>query len=285
MTKSERLPSYRNPPVIEVVASVQFDPFPNASIVHLGLLWQRFRQQFPNVESQLPLAPVVERLGVRAPLNRAQIEVSTDVGAPRLWFVNESGDELIQIQQDRFIRNWRAMPKVGKAYPRYEQHIRPRFLEDYRVFQRFLHGERLGDLNVNQCEVTYVNHIYPNRLWSTHDDLGSIFRGWNAGYSAAVRTPSEAIHLRVAHILNDVAGEFLGRLHVTIQSAFRGPGDDSDKEQPIFVLTLTARGRPTARGEDGVVGFLDLGRRAIVESFDRMTTPEMHEVWGKCYES
>lgn len=285
MNQLQRLPSYQNPPVVEVVASIQFEPLPNLNVAYLGLLWQRFRKTFPKVEQKPPIAPVVERLGVRAPLNQIQLQLSDGIDVPRLWFVNDAGDELVQVQPDRFIRNWRAIPNVGKPYPRYQDHIRPRFIEDYREFQGFLKSELSAQADPNQCEITYINHITPNEHWSSHKDLASVFRGWNSSYSSLVEQPVEAINLRAVHLLNDETGQFVGRLHIIVQSAFKGADRPTEVDQPIFVLTITARGKPMGEGESGFLEFFDAGRKAIVSAFDRITTPEMHRVWGKRYDS
>lgn len=285
VASSRRLPSYAKPPVIEVVASVQFDPLPNLTVAHLGLLWQRFRDRFPKVEQKPPIAPVVERLGTRVPLGgQIQFQIGDDAGVPRLWFVNPDGDELIQVQADRFIRNWRAVSHVDRPYPRYEHCIRPRFLEDYQIFQRFMSEELGVAIQPAQCELTYINHITPNEHWNAHRDLAAVFKGWNAEYSKSVDLPVESIHQRVVHLLHDDAGEFLGRLHVTLQSAFKNIKQPTEVEQPIFVLTLIARGRPTKEGEEGLLGFLDKGHSMIVTAFDSMTTSQMHQVWEKRYD-
>jgi uncharacterized protein (TIGR04255 family) len=199
--------------------------------------------------------------------------------------VNNEGDELLQVQADRFIRNWRAVPKLGKPYPRYEQHIRPRFEDAYREFLEFVDRELVSKVEPNQCELTYINHITPCTHWSSHKDLAAVFRGWNANYSELLEQPVEAINLSLVHLLHDEKGDFLGRLHIALQSAFRTAPIAADSSEPIFVLTITARGKPTAQDESGVLGFFDLGRRAIVTAFDSITTPMMHKVWGKRYDS
>ena len=285
MNQVQRLPSFEYPPVIEVVASVQFDPLPKLGVVHLGLLWQRFRKVFPKVEQKPPIAPVVERLGVRAPLNQIQFQVTQELGVPRLWFVNEAGDELLQVQQDRFIRNWRAVPEVGGPYPRYDKYIKPKFLDDYRAFQQFLREEVEGEIEPNQCELTYINHIRPNAHWASHKDIASVFRGWSPAYSELLDNQLEAVNLRVVHVLNDAAGSFIGRLHVTLQSAFKARPLHAESDEPIFALTITARGRPTAKGDEGVSGFMDTAHRAIVTSFEKMTTTDMHTAWGKQHDT
>lgn len=280
MTANEGLPSFDRPPVIEVLASVQFDPPNGFNAVHFGLLWNRFRDKFPNVEQKPPLPQIVERLGV-GPLQQVQVEFSSEPHLPRLWFVSRSGDELIQIQPDRLIRNWRAVPQLGNPYPRYQDRIRPQFKADYVTFESFLESEDLKPVEVNQCELTYINHIVPNEYWSTHSDLAAVVRCLPAEFCELMDYPTEAVNMASAHILNDDAGQFLGRLHIRVQSAFREPQKTDEKQIPIFVFTLTARGRPTGKGIQGVMGFLDIGHKAIVNSFAQLTTAEMHKVWGK----
>jgi uncharacterized protein (TIGR04255 family) len=282
MSSSAPLPAYRNPPVIETVASVQFDPLPKFTVAHIGLLWQQFRKRYPSVEQKPPLPTIVERLGIWSPIPPGlQLELMNEFVAPRVWFANADGDELVQVQNDHFIRNWRRVPKLNNEYPRYEEYVRPRFLDDYRCFLQFLRDENLGELVANQCEITYVNHIEPNQFWSSHRDIAAVFRPWNPAYAQMADPSVETINLQTVHVLRDTAGEFLGRLYVLLQTAFRGSPEVPSLDRPIIVLTLTARGRPTDKGEAGVIGFLDAGRRAIVTTFDNMTTPNMHKAWGK----
>jgi hypothetical protein len=71
-------------------------------------------------------------------------------------------------------------------------------------------------------------------------------------------------------------GTFQGRLHIAIEPRFK-KSDNS----PVIALTLTARGQPLGTGEAGILGFFDLARRLIVNTFAAITTPEMQSVWGR----
>ena len=44
------LPDFNKPPVTETILSLQFEPIAKMTAVHVGVLWQRFREQFPLVE-------------------------------------------------------------------------------------------------------------------------------------------------------------------------------------------------------------------------------------------
>jgi len=112
------LPDFRKPPVTETVLSLQFEPLGGLTAAHLGLMWQRFRPQLPEVEEHPPLPPVFEKFEPPSP---AQVEVTIEEKppVPRLWFLNPPKTELIQIQVDRFIHNWRKMQGM-EPYPHYE---------------------------------------------------------------------------------------------------------------------------------------------------------------------
>ncbi|MBI4192475.1 MAG: TIGR04255 family protein, partial [Betaproteobacteria bacterium] len=150
------LPDFRNPPVGEVVLSLQFSPIPGFQATHLGLLWSRFRTKYPKSETYPPIDPVIEQFGTRPqPAQRIRLEVIQSGFMPRAWFLNEDGTELVQVQQDRFIRNWRKLKETDE-YPRYEK-LRERFEEDFKEFNQFIRAENLPEIVPNQCEVTYIN--------------------------------------------------------------------------------------------------------------------------------
>lgn len=270
------LPDFTDPPVAEVALSVQFDSLNALRTLQLGLLWQEFRERFPDTEEHPPLEPVVERFGVRPTrVSAIHVEMMRLPPTPRCWFLNKEGTELIQIQQDRFVRNWRKVGD-GDRYPRYEKHLRPGFETELRRFQAFLEREQLGDLRPNQCEVTYVNHITSAGLWKSHADLGEIVTVFRKSFSDEFLIDPEDAALRLRFLIPGESGVPVGRLHVAIDPAFR-----SSDNQPLFIMNITARGAPCGDGIDGVLRFLDLGREWVVRGFASTTTPEMHRLWGR----
>ena len=88
--------------------------------------------------------------------------------------MNSAGTEMIQIQNDRFIKNWRKCGE-NEEYPRYAKTVKPAFERDFREFLAFLADENLGAVKVNQCEVTYVNHIVAGDGWSNWDEFDKVF--------------------------------------------------------------------------------------------------------------
>ncbi len=270
------LPDFRDPPVAEVALSVQFDALSALRTPQLGLLWQEFRDRLPVTEEHPPLDPVIERFGVLPTRTGAvRVEMLKGPPTPRCWFLNKEGTELVQVQQDRFVRNWR---KVGDAstYPRYEKHLRPSLESELKRFQAFLQREQLGDLKPNQCEVTYLNSIAADEGWQAHGELGEVITVFQRSFSDDFLNAPEDAGLRLRFLIPDQTGKPIGRLHIAID-----PGHRSGDNQPLFIMNLTARGAPCGDGIDGVLGFLDLGREWVVRGFASITTPKMHKLWGR----
>lgn len=269
------LPEFERPPLVETALSVQFAPLSGLDIPRIGLLWQQFRDRLPKVEQQPPLGPMVERIGVRTSLGSPSFQVLQKPPIPRCWFLSKAEDELVQIQQDRFGWNWRKTPD-GQSYPRYERTVRPRFIKYFQKFLKFLQDQGVGEFIPNQCEVTYANEISLDDIEADHGMLDAVFRGWAGAYRERSPLQLESSRIEVRHLIPGPKGEFIGRLYITIDPAFRRSDD-----RPIFFMQLTARGKPLTPDYDGTLGFLDLGRRYIVESFDAATTPLMHKLWRK----
>jgi len=181
---------------------------------------------------------------------------------------------LLQVQPDRFTHNWRKV-KDEDEYPRYEK-VRATFQEEVEKFQVFLSREGVGELALNQCEVTYVNHIFPCEHWEHHGELHKVITIVSAGSDAGVLPKEESVQYVSHHVINDENDEFLGRLHISVESAYH-----KEDDVPIFVLKLTVRGRPLTEGLAGVLGFFDMGRELIVRGFTDITTDEMHNIWER----
>lgn len=268
-------PDFADPPVVEVALSAQFESLGKLRMPQLGLLWQEFRDRFPMTEEHAPLDAVVERFGApRVRRGVARIEMLESPPTPRCWFLNEAGTELIQVQQDRFVHNWRKAESTTE-YPRYE-HVRATFASELKRFSEFLAREKLGEFVPNQCEVTYVNHIQSGEAWQAHGDVGQVITVFSRSFSDSFFDLPEDVGLRLRFPILDDAGQPVGRLHVALEPGYR-TGD----EQPIFVLNLTARGAPLGVGIAGVLSFLDLGREWVVRGFTSITTPKMHKEWGR----
>lgn len=259
---------------------MQFDSVEGLLIPHIGLIWERFRSKFPLVEQHPPIAPIVERSRPAASTS-GKLSFSTAVETPRVWFVASDGAELVQIQTNRFVRNWRKSGISNRKYPNYEPHIRPNFLSDLQLFQDTIAELGFEKIKINQCEITYVNHILPGEGWSKHSDVGKVLRDWPSDVVNTVGDGFESAAIKLSKRLVNENGEFFGRLHFDLQPGYRAVPDKSGDQLPIFVSNIVARGKPLGTEDDGIVDFFDAGRREIVLLFDKIFSQTMQQAWGR----
>lgn len=267
------LPDFANPPVSEVALSVQFDPIEQLRSVQLGLVWAEFRNEFPKTEEHATIDPVFERFGPNGGGPQVHFQVFETPPVPRIWFLNAQGTELIQVQQDRFIHNWRKVGE-GDAYPRFE-HLREKFRSELETFGRILKRDGAGPLIPNQCEVTYVNQIVSGKDWEHHGQLGRILTVFIPQYTDDKLQEPEDARIALRYVLKN-GSDPIGRLHIAAQ-----PGFSKATGLPMYTLTLTARLRPMDESLDSLIDSLNRGRDAIVRGFASVTTPEMHKIWGR----
>jgi len=273
---SESLPDFKAPPVVETVLAVAYEPLAGMSNLKLCEVWiDLFRERFPQAEERPPYPAPIESFVAPA---ASGVSVSAGMGPPptRLWMVTERGTELLQLQADWFARNWRKQGE-GDAYPRYEKYIRPAFTAGIAQLREYVEQSGMGKVSPTQCEVTYVNHIRPAEFWRDHGDISRVFTVTDPSQYFPGR--SESVAFRSTYLITDaeVGDAPLGRLHVQIDS-----GIAQDTREPIFILNLTARGAPLLSSDDeGILRFLDMGRRWIVNTFAEITTPAAHQAWGR----
>ena len=271
--RGRTLPEYREPPVNEVVLGVQTEPLERLVAPFLGLFWQEIRAIYPKVEVQGALEPVVELFGLPTLVPTAGFRVMDKPETPRCWFITKDDTELVQLQQDRLIHNWRKR-RSEDVYPRYPK-LRETFARELGLFLDFIKREELGPFVPNQCEVTYINHL-AYRSPEEQGQIEQLFRVWNAK-EAAFLPPAENVQFDMSFVMKAEDGkEPAGRLHVAARPAVL-----KKDNTPIVSFNLTARGRPESADVDGVLRFLDVGREWIVRAFDELTTSSMHTVWGK----
>ena len=135
---------YENPPIDEIVCGIRFDPIEQLQSGHFGILWQKFRSDFPKTEDQNLVGPV----------SREDLGNSNKLPLPRVWFIHRNENELVQVQRNCFLHNWRKR-RPDNEYPGYEKVI-GNFERYLPRFREFLGEESLGNLVIKEYELTYI---------------------------------------------------------------------------------------------------------------------------------
>lgn len=274
VTPTRSFPDFENPPVIEVVLGVQFAPIMALGTTQLGLIWERFRERFPTTQDHAALEPVFEEFDVRPRRFPFRVEISDRPPTPRCWFLNNTGTELVQLQKDRLLHNWRKVHQASD-YPRYHK-LKQTFAEDTRIFLAFLEENRFGILEPNQWEVTYVNHIPTGAYLATAGHLEKVVTVWQANYSDSFLQQPEDVQFAARYVIRDASENPFGRLHIAARPVYK-----MEDEKPSVELTLTARGKPGNSTVESALQSLDIGHEWVVRGFASITTPDAHSAWRR----
>jgi uncharacterized protein (TIGR04255 family) len=274
------LVEYDRPPVVETVLGVRFREIPRFDAIQIIDFWNhalRDRPDSPSPKASLqpPYQMPVELFGGASGIQAPEIQFSQNLPPPRLWFTSDDDQDLVQIQSDFLGVNWRKQSATGYHDNRYP--TRAASFEHYwSMLQEFIREKGLAEKLVPvQCEVMYINHIRKSDEWNDFGDLSTITSLVATTTIEALPSP-DGSSLRRSYIILDDAGVPFARLAVLIDSA-----RDTTNNDPLFVMNLTFRGRPSDDSMSAVRRFFDAGHNWIVGVFDAITTPAMHAAWGR----
>ena len=256
---------FRKPPVVETLFSLQFEALENFKNYHVGLLYEKYKTDFEEISEVPPIQPHQESFE-KGPvkINPFSLELFDTPPMPRYWFKDKDSTNLLQIQQDRFIQNWK---ELGSRYPKYPQRI-SEFKTNLLNFIAFLEENNLGAFKPNQCEFTYINHIHFDGLSHSHlEEIVNIFHTNFVDFEEAT--------IKVASLITDNSDKKpIARLFTVIEPKYL-----KSTETEIYQIIMSARGNPLREDLDGVIGFFDRVRDPIKETFRNITTSKMHDLW------
>ncbi len=263
-------PKYDKPPVVETVLGVQFPELVGFKAAHFGLYWRQIsRESFPTVEDRPRLSKVVEFFPRPAIFPGAQLAFSPGGAPDRTWYTGKSQEELIQVQPDRFLYNWRRRPQTGQ-YQFYDESSE-KFLKRFEEFSTFCQAEKLGPPAPNLCEVTYTNHIRPEKTETAIQLFGKVFSGlrWETTDNGLPVPESAALNRTY------VIAENRGRLYAEAAVAM----DPSDPDRREFILlNMTARVNHSSMEPGSLAESLRLAHDWVVNGFASLTDREIQKL-------
>lgn len=265
---SGKLPSYEQPPLTEVACSVLFQPIAGLLSPYIGLLWQEFQPDYPICDDVAPIAPRIETFGQQS--IGQKIELSQIPQLPRVWFIHQDSTRIIQVQRDRFIYNWRKIDPQNE-YPRYEILVEA-FYKHLTKFNDFLKETDLGEIQLLQYELTYINQIPQGQIWSSLDDIGKVFPdiSWGVNPQRFLTHPQNISWATIFELPKE-----FGRLYVSVNPAF------SNDEQ-FIMFELTVRGIGSSTSFSDVKNWFNSAHHWIVRAFADLTDKEVQtRVWKR----
>ena len=219
-----------------------------------------------------PLPSTQESFGAQR-IPRFGFSVEPAFPIPRLWFLDETGNRLVQVQSNRIVVNWRQL-ETRQDYPRYPV-LRGDLIDALELLTAFSREENLGDVVPDQAELTYVNHFRAGEPGRQREPLSHFLKFWQEPTSPVLLDGPEEASLRTQYVMYKEDGP-IGRLFIEVDSAYT-----TSRNEPLYVMNLVARGAPLQRGLDGALMFLDQAHVWIVQGFTDLTTPESHTRWER----
>jgi uncharacterized protein (TIGR04255 family) len=267
-TPDSTLPSYQRPPVNEVVCGVQFAPLAGFRSVHFGKYAEQIKPDYPKTEDRDPLVELFE--GELGP----QVKEEGLIALPmpplrRVFYIDASGNYLLQLQPSRFIANWRKQ-QDSDEYPRFNSAF-SRFRQGWQTFVSFLRAEDIGIPVVNQYELTYINHIL-ERATPFPEAIPDYLRffSWREIQSLTLQSPRAATFRLQFPLPNKQ-----GALHLTVNH-----GKRASDQKGVLMVDLTARG-PGRPDWSDMQEWFSVAHATIVNGFTEITTSDAHQMWGR----
>ncbi len=253
-----KLPTFKNPPIVEVVVGVQFAPLDDFLIPYVGGLWDCLgREKYPSFqETDLIIDGANPPIFGKHPL-------------PRIWFVSGDSNNIIQFQVDRFLYNWRKEPFSDTDYPRYDRVIN-NFMNSAGDFSKYLHDVGIGPACSQKLELSYINLV---KL----DDFG--------GLSGIGNILNDISWNGEGRIL-DVPRKISGRLQFPIQEIASlmdivyENGILLETGEEILKIEVSVKGQAPDPDMLKCIDWFNVARKCIVTGFNDITCSNAHSVWG-----
>ena len=259
------LPDYDQPPVVEVALAIQFKSAIGFRSFDLGKVAACWSDRLPEVSERPPLGP----MAVEFEGPTVAFKVSEETETPRLWLMNEQGSQLLQLQQDRLVVNWRRLPS-DTPYPHYGS-IREFLVEAWNRLTAVVHdlGRTVPEPSI--CEVQYVNHLDKHSGWRSVGDTPAVIAPWDGSMSDGFLPPAREAGLSLLFELPDGRGWL----------AVDGRSGQLRHGRRAMTLNLVSRGHAASPDLAGVLDFMDLAHEWIVRGFTSITTVEAHKHWRR----
>lgn len=217
---------------------------------HVGLFWSRIKKKYPTVRQQAPIGTIIDATGEIFPM-------------PRFWLTSDDESTLIQLQKNAFIFNWR---RRAASYPHFD-----RLMDDYDrlylMFSDFLKTETdSSELNINLCELTYINLIEPAEYWSDILHTSSVIPSFKFVDFPASNANIQDFNYATVYDLGD---------DLSIRVTVRNVHPTDQPEQSNLVFEIRASGRIGSSAKADADAWLERAHAEIGKGFVGMTSSEI----------
>ena len=248
--------SFDNAPLNELAIGVHFEPLPLWQSRHVGQFWTGISKDFPLTEDQPPVFEID---------NGPRFQVLNLPPLRRTYFVSADKTFVIQLQESRFLVNWRKSgPSV--IYPRFKS-VFDKFVDCWGRFSKFIGDENLGSLKPLRYELTYVNHIEQAQtsVSEAAERYAKLFN-WSALKTTFLPPPSGVSVVWTFQMPNQ-----LGFAQANLSQGVRTDG----RAVLVLVMSCTGSASPKVSMDEWFLS----AHRWLAEGFKELTTETARQEW------
>jgi uncharacterized protein (TIGR04255 family) len=142
----------------------------------------------------------------------------------------------------------------------------------FNKFSAFAEREKVGEISVNQWELTYIDSFPKGEYWNMPDEWSSFLPGLFGELF-----PTAGVEIALEHRAAEWSYEILpkrGRLHISA-AAGRAEGDTRE----AVLLTTMARGPVGKGGAESLRAGLDMGHDIAFKAFLRVVSDDAKQKW------
>ena len=257
---------FENPPINEVVIGTYFSPLNDFRSEHIGLLWQEMKQEFPAVQQRFPTGPISESTFTHSE------SVDEEVfPMPRYWFIGRDDVNVLQVQKNAFMLNWR---RREEGYTHFWEGIKPIFDKYYDAFSNFVYRElNFAELNVEFFELTYVNIIPKTEEWEGPENPQRTIPSFSVPVPGIEHSGHADFSCNFGYSIAD-------DLHLNIGLRSGQPAVESNP--PILMLELKAIGPQDENSKSDPDEWFQRAHDVIARAFLNLTSQEIQEqLWKR----
>jgi uncharacterized protein (TIGR04255 family) len=251
---------FKSPPINELVIGVYFErEIPLLRSEHVGLFWGEVRQDFPNIQRQLPVGAPVPQLFPQ------QISISSELWMPRFWLESSDGSTLMQIQKNAFLFNWR---KKENDYPHFDA-VKAAFDKNKKRFFKFLSDE-LGEPEpkAKLAEINYINAIESSEYWKGPEDTVKVIPRFRVPVAEGSETESPDFHQITSQRL---------ATDLTLNTTVRTGRMVQDQTKPVLIIEYRATG--LLPDPDALDSWYGRAHDVIGHCFTKMTSEDIQKTY------
>jgi uncharacterized protein (TIGR04255 family) len=259
-SSSSPLPSYRNPPVIEVSFGLIFQKLVGMQSRHFGQFWSEHTREYPKTTDASPLLDASD-------VESQRLIVLDLPPIRRMMLYSENDQYVAQLQDTRLHVNWRRT-KPEDQYPRYQE-VLSKFDHLWSEFAKFVERENVGPLSILRYELSYFNHIEMGKDVARSIEENIKFFQFSPLRDSYPSTP-DSVNAAWRFGMPGQRGTATASLSNAI---------DKISGNNLLVLIFTCTGPHSEKYSPRE--WFDAAHEWIVRSFTDLTTIEAHKKWGR----